>query len=94
MNDYDLCTFNKMVNGEQLTVQFHVDDLKASYKEQKVLDGLLSDLRTEFGQEGELTETKGLIHEYLGITINYLLPGESCFHHVRLSRRYHRESTG
>ena len=27
MNKYDLCTFNTMVNGEQLTVQFHVDDL-------------------------------------------------------------------
>ena len=44
MNDYELCTFNKMVNGEQLTVQFYVDNLKASYKEQKVLDGFLDDL--------------------------------------------------
>lgn len=25
-NPYDECTFNKMVNGDQLTVQFHVDD--------------------------------------------------------------------
>ena len=79
MNDYDLCTFNKMVNGEQLTIQFHVDDLKASHKEQKVLDGFLDDLRNEFGQEDELAETKGLVHEYLGITIDYLLPGKVVF---------------
>ena len=44
MNNYDLCTFNKMVNEEQLTVQFHFDDLKASHKEQKALDGFLEDL--------------------------------------------------
>ena len=25
-NEYDMCTFNKMVNDEQITVQFHVDD--------------------------------------------------------------------
>ena len=33
-NEYDICTFiNKMVNGEQITVQFHVDNLKVSHKE-------------------------------------------------------------
>ena len=68
-----------MVNGEQLTVQFHVDDLKASHKEQKVLDGFLNDLRNEFGQEDELAETRGLVHEYLGITIDYSLPGKIFF---------------
>ena len=30
-NEYDMCTFNKMVNDEQVTVQFHVDDLKVSH---------------------------------------------------------------
>ena len=30
-NPYDLYIFNKMVNGEQLTIQFHVDDLKCSH---------------------------------------------------------------
>ena len=61
-NKYDMCTFNKMVNGEQITVQFHVDDLKVSHKEESVLDDLLSSLRNEFGQEDELTEKMGLVH--------------------------------
>ena len=42
------CTFNKMVNGEQITVQFHVDDLKISHKEQAVLEDFLKDFRDEF----------------------------------------------
>ena len=31
-NEYDMCTFNKKVNGEQITVQFYVDDLEVSHK--------------------------------------------------------------
>ena len=78
-NEYDMCTFNKMVNGEQITVQFHVDNLKVSYKEQSVLDDFLKDLRDEFGQEDQLTENKGLVHEYLGITIDYSIPRKVVF---------------
>ena len=48
MNEYDHCTFNRMVHGEQLMVQFHVDDLKASHMEQAVLDEFLNTLRSEF----------------------------------------------
>ena len=31
-NKYDILKFNKTVNGDQMTVQFHVDDLKVSLK--------------------------------------------------------------
>ena len=46
-NQYDMCTFNKMVNGEQITVQFHVDDLKVSHKEQSVLEDILGNLKSD-----------------------------------------------
>ena len=49
-----------MVNGEKITFQFHVDDLKDSHKDQAVLDNFLDDLRSEFGHGDELTENKGL----------------------------------
>ena len=68
-----------MVNGEQITVQFHVDDLKVSHKEESVLEGFLGNLRSEFGQEDELRENTGLVHEYLGITIDYLIAGKMVF---------------
>ena len=50
-NKFDMRTFNKIVNGEQVTVQFHVDDLKVSHKDQSLLDDFLDDCRSEFGQE-------------------------------------------
>ena len=30
-NGYDECTFNKMINGSQCTIQVHIDDLKLSF---------------------------------------------------------------
>ena len=49
-NKYNMCTFKKIVNSEQITAQFHVDDLKVSHKDQAILDDCLNELRNEFGQ--------------------------------------------
>ena len=53
--------------------------MKISHKEQAVLEDFLKDLRDEFGQEDELTENKGMVHEYLGITIDYSIPHKVVF---------------
>ena len=66
-----MCTFTKMINVKQITVRFHVDDLKVSHKDQAVLEDFLTNMRGEFGQEDELTENKGFVHEYLVIKIAY-----------------------
>jgi hypothetical protein len=34
-NPYDPCTANKMIDGHQMTVVFHVDDLKVSHKDER-----------------------------------------------------------
>jgi hypothetical protein len=71
-NCYDRCTFNKMVNGNQIAIQFHVDDLKISQEDQSVIDAVLLGLNNEFGtMRKPLPATTGLIHGYLGITIDY-----------------------
>ena len=41
MNPYDACTWNKMVNSKQLTVQYFVDDIHLSHYEGKVIDNLV-----------------------------------------------------
>lgn len=38
MNLYNPCVWNKIVNGKQLTVVFHVDDVKLSHVDSEVLD--------------------------------------------------------
>jgi hypothetical protein len=71
-NCYDRCTFNKMIDGNQVTIQFHVDDLKISHVKQSVIDSVLDDLNRTFGTTKKpLAATTGMIHDYLGITIDY-----------------------
>jgi hypothetical protein len=42
MNPYDWCMVNKMINGKQCTLIWHVDDIKGSHVEQSVLDDIAS----------------------------------------------------
>ena len=74
-NKYDACTMNKLVDGTQLTVVWHVDDLKISHLKQSAVDELLTELDLEFGGESGLTTNTGKIHDYLGMTIDYSMPG-------------------
>ena len=53
--------------------------MKVLHKDQAVLDNFLDELRSEFGQEDELMENRGLIHEYLSITIDYSTGGKVVF---------------
>ena len=50
MNPYDSCVVNKMMNGKQLTVVWHVDDLKVSHEEMQVLKWFAGMLNEEFGK--------------------------------------------
>ena len=38
INDYDLCVATKVVIGKQMAITWHVDDLKISHVDRKVVD--------------------------------------------------------
>ena len=44
-NPYDPCVANKEINGSQFTIVWHVDDLKLSHKDPKVVDEMVQHLR-------------------------------------------------
>ena len=75
-NAYDPCVYNKMINGNQCTVGWHVDDLKISHVDSAVVDDLINKLNSEFGKEAPLTVTRGKVHDYLGMTIDYSKKGK------------------
>ena len=70
-NPYDPCVANKMINGKQHTVRFHVDDLFTSHEDSKVNDEFLKWLNLKYGEHGEVKATRGSIHEYLGMTLEF-----------------------
>ena len=76
VNPYDPCVANKMINGKQHTISWHVDDLKSSHVDPKVNDDFHAWLQKEYGQVKEVTAHRGTRHVYLGMTLDYSTPGE------------------
>jgi hypothetical protein len=76
LNPYDECVANKMIDGAQCTILWHVDDLKISHAKQDVLEDLINTLNEKYGKLAPLTVTRGTIHDYLGMTLDYSTPGK------------------
>ena len=71
-----------MVGNDQLTVVFHVDDLKCSCRNKQALDELFNNLQHEFGEEQKLQKLErevGPVHDYLGLWIDYSIPSKVIF---------------
>ena len=62
-----------MINGSQMTVTWHVDDLKVSHKESTEVTEFICALGNTYGDG--LSVTRGKIHSYLGMDFNYAIPG-------------------
>ena len=54
---YNPCVANKMVNGKQLTICWHLDDLKSSHINPKVNEEFLQWIKDMLGQLGEVKMT-------------------------------------
>jgi hypothetical protein len=79
LNKYDKCVANKMIDGKQCTIIWHVDDLKMSHVSSAVLDSIIDRLDEKYGNEAPLTVTRGTVHEYLGMTIDFSEEGKVKF---------------
>ena len=75
INPYDPCVANKLVNKRQMTVSWHVDDVKVSHVEHEVVTGFLEWTKITYGSIGEVKITRGKIHDYLGMKLDYSVPG-------------------
>ena len=69
LNPYDQYVTNKMINGSQCSVVWHVDDLKISHVQEKEVNDIVHWLNKEFGSRDPM------IHDYLGLTLDYTTPG-------------------
>lgn len=78
-NPYDTCVVNKITEGKQCTVAWHVDDLKISHVDQRVLEGIMERLQEKYGKEVPLSVTRGHVHDYLGMTIDFSRSGKVVF---------------
>ena len=59
VNDYDPCVANKTVRGTQMTVAWHVDDLKISHVMADAISSFLNFVKKKYGKIGKVKETRG-----------------------------------
>ena len=71
VNDYDWCVANKIIDGTQCTIVWHVDDLKISHAKSSVVSDVIASLKEEYGKVGEMTVRRGKVHDYLGMTLDF-----------------------
>ncbi len=69
VNPYDPCIANKSVDGHQLTLRWHVDDLMISHIDMSAINDFLRKLKVIYGDS--LTESKGKQHDYLGMILDF-----------------------
>ena len=75
-NKYDNCVVNKMVNGQQMTVVWHVNDLKVSHVDTTEVEKFVRQMEETFGNDTPLTVSCGQVHDYLGMTLDFRTKGE------------------
>jgi Cu/Ag efflux protein CusF len=72
---------NKNIEGEQMTICFHVDDCKLSHRKIKVMDSMIEYLWQEYESifedgYGAMMVSRGKIHKYIGMTLDYTVRGQ------------------
>jgi hypothetical protein len=58
INPYYPCVANKMIDGIQITICFHVDDCKISHCKTKVMDSMIEYLRQEYDDGEQRQDTQ------------------------------------
>jgi hypothetical protein len=73
-NPYDECVWNKtMLNGKQVTVTFHVDDLMVTCEDAKGVEAVERLLKHYYK---DITVHRGKVLDYLGMTFDFTSAGE------------------
>jgi hypothetical protein len=82
INPYDPCVVNKIIEGEKITICFHIDDCKLSHRKKTFMDRMIGYLQQEYESifedgSGAMTVSRGKIHNYLGMTLDYSVQEKS-----------------
>ena len=68
LNPYDPCVANKIVNGKQMTITWHVDDLKISHVDATKVTAVIEWFKTIYGN---VRVSRGKVHDYLGMNLDF-----------------------
>ena len=72
-NPYNICVASEIVGGKKMKIFWHVDDLNVSHVDPKEVTKFMEWIE---GIYSELSITRGKLHKYFGMTIDFPTPGE------------------
>ena len=80
LNPNDPCVANKTIKGKQITLVWHVDDIKAIHVEAKVVTRISKWLRETYeclfnDDSGNMKLCRGEVHDYLVMNLDYTIKG-------------------
>ena len=81
LNPYDPCVANKTINGKQITLVWHVDDIKASHVETEVVTHIAKWIRKAYERlfkdgSSKMKLCRGKFYDYLGMNLDYTIKDE------------------
>ncbi len=77
INRYDPCVANKIINGKQLTICWHVNDLFIGHVDPTVVTSFLDWLAQRYNTEDKkLNVVRGHKHDYLGMILDFSTSNE------------------
>ena len=68
LNPYDPCVANDTINWQQMTICWHVDDLKVSHVDHRQVTKMIKWIERCYGK---MQVSRGKIHNYLGMVLDY-----------------------
>ena len=82
INPYNPCVTNHMIDGQQMTICYHVDNCKLIHRKSKFNDRMIKWLRQEYESIfedglGNMMVIRGKVQNYLGMTLYYTVSGQA-----------------
>jgi hypothetical protein len=90
LNPYDPCVASKVINDRQMTVCWHVDNLKVSHVDPDEVTKFGSWLSNNHNMM--VVKHRGKVHDYLGMILDYSTEGKVMVNMLRTSRTSLRSS--
>ena len=89
VNPYDPCAANKIVNGSQITLTWHVDDLDISHKDILEVTNFLHHLGQIYGDR--MTVHRGKVHDYLGMDLDFITTNTTKIGMIKYINKIHED---
>jgi len=79
-NPHDPCIANKMIDGKQHTIRFHVDDIMASHVSSLINDKFADWFNSMYGHCGKVKQTRVHFHHYFAMHFDFSHRGQVRIH--------------